>query len=136
MLVKKRKPYKGIFYSVFNKIKRQSKERDIPFSVTIQYIGNLFERQKGVCALTGTVLTLKKTSTDKTQTASLDRKDSSKGYIRGNLQWVHKSINKLKSNLQQESFIYLCYQVTKHHKEVNKNKKEWNSKSFLTKSRL
>lgn len=40
--------------------------------------------------------------------ASLDRIDSSQGYIKGNVQWVHKDINKMKFDLSQDRFLELC----------------------------
>lgn len=36
---------------------------------------------------------------------SLDRVDSSKGYIRGNIQWVTKRINWMKGDLSMEEFL-------------------------------
>ena len=106
--------YKGIIQSVFNKVKLSAAIRDIPFNVSLQYVGDLFEKQKGYCALTGQKLTLKKTLKDTTATASLDRKDSSKGYIQGNLQWVHKDVNRMKNNLKEETFVDLCKKVALH----------------------
>ena len=44
-------------------------------------------------------------------TASVDRIDSTKGYLKGNVQWVHKSINQMKSNRTDEEFIALCKAV-------------------------
>jgi hypothetical protein len=44
-------------------------------------------------------------------TASLDRIDSSKGYIEGNLQWVHKDVNIMKMDLSQVEFIDYCVKV-------------------------
>ena len=44
-------------------------------------------------------------------TASLDRIDSSKGYVKGNVQWVHKDINKMKTDFEQSIFIKLCKSV-------------------------
>jgi hypothetical protein len=44
-------------------------------------------------------------------TASLDRIDSSLGYVWGNVQWVHSVINDLKSNMAQEEFISWCQKV-------------------------
>ena len=41
-------------------------------------------------------------------TASLDRIDSSKGYIEGNIQWVHKDINRMKGDSSDNDFIKLC----------------------------
>ena len=37
-------------------------------------------------------------------TASLDRIDSTKGYVRGNIQWVHKDINWFKRDYPKISF--------------------------------
>jgi hypothetical protein len=47
-------------------------------------------------------------------TASVDRIDSSKGYIKGNVQWVHKTINKMKWGYSQGEFIEFCEAVVKH----------------------
>lgn len=121
-MVKRGKQYKGIFLTVFNKIKRQAKERGFEFNVTMKYVGDLFEKQGGKCALTGIELTLKKNTKDSSQTASLDRQDSTKGYIEGNLCWVHKRINKLKSNFDQEEFLNLCEKVTNHKIMLTKDK--------------
>lgn len=41
-------------------------------------------------------------------TASLDRIDSSRGYVEGNVQWVHKDVNFMKQALSQERFVELC----------------------------
>lgn len=45
------------------------------------------------------------------QTASLDRIDSSKGYIEGNVQWLHKDINRLKINYSDEDLIQICLEI-------------------------
>lgn len=44
-------------------------------------------------------------------TASIDRIDSSKGYIKGNIQIVHKTLNKMKLNMRDEEFIAICEEV-------------------------
>jgi len=41
-------------------------------------------------------------------TASLDRIDSTKGYTLDNIQWVHKTLNRLKMNLDNQEFIEWC----------------------------
>jgi hypothetical protein len=48
------------------------------------------------------------------RTASLDRIDSTKGYIEGNLQWVHRDINKLKKNLPDDRFVEICRAVASY----------------------
>lgn len=79
-------------------------------TVTIQEAWELFLKQEKTCALTG--ILLKFTSPNFENTASLDRIDSSKPYILGNIQWVHKDINLMKQVLSQERFIELCCTVS------------------------
>lgn len=129
---KPNKNYKGIFFSTFNTIKRNAERRKIPFNITIEYIGDLFEKQKGYCNLTGFKLELKKNPKDWTQTASLDRKDSSKGYIIGNLQWIHKKINKLKVDFPEYEFIELCYQIVEYQEKKKVEQELINTISDLT----
>ena len=50
----------------------------------------------------------------KLQTASLDRIDSTKGYSKDNIQWVHKDINCMKMDFSQQYFIDLCVKVAKN----------------------
>lgn len=47
-------------------------------------------------------------------TASLDRTDSTNGYVDGNIQWVHKNVNLAKHSLSQDDFIELCSSVASH----------------------
>lgn len=61
-----------------------------------------------------------KTKDDNRHTASLDRIDNTKGYIPGNVQWVHKSVNFCKGTLKERYFIKLCCQIANHIKKINK----------------
>jgi hypothetical protein len=72
-------------------------------------LDSLFERSNNRSALSGRYIEIDKT-------ASLDRIDSSKGYITGNLQWLHKDINWMKNSFSQEDFIKLCRDVTRYQK--------------------
>lgn len=52
-----------------------------------------------------------KTSYNKNYQASLDRIDSSKGYIKGNVRYISVSVNWLKNNLDDNhlrEFIQIC----------------------------
>jgi hypothetical protein len=85
-----------------------------PMELTIdmEYAWRLFKKQKEKCALSGIEIYFPKHGFDK-GTASLDRIDSLKGYVRGNVQWVHKDVNKMKNALDQEYFINMCSLITK-----------------------
>lgn len=123
--------YKGIFLSVFNNMKTKAVKRKIFFDLTIEYIGDLFEKQKGICVYTGEKLTLKKNTKDTSQTASLDRIDSTKGYVVNNVHWVNKKINKLKNNFNEKEFLHLCSIVAKHKKTKVFNKEKINELAKL-----
>lgn len=87
-----------------------------PLEVTItkEYMWDLFLKQKGLCNLSGLVITLPEHYRDGMFTASIDRIDSSKGYIVGNVQWVHKHINLMKNCFDQTYFIDMCKNIAKN----------------------
>ena len=100
----------GSFY--FNRIKRNAIQRRIEFSITIEYADELFQKQKHKCALSGIDLRILNRRGNRNEcTASLDRIDNSRGYVEGNLQWVHKDINKMKTDMDQDTFLDLCRKV-------------------------
>ena len=94
----------------FNKIINSAKSRNIHFDLTIDDITELLVRQNFKCALSGVEIYAGYNS-DKTQTASLDRIDSSKGYVIKNVQWLHKDVNVAKMALSQDDFIQMCVAV-------------------------
>ncbi len=105
------KGYKEISGIFFGKIKRGAKYRNMDFDVSIEYIWDLFLKQNRKCALTGIDLKFPPKSKDTDYTASLDRIDSSKGYIEGNVQWIHKNVNIMKNEFDQPYFLEICKKV-------------------------
>jgi len=94
-----------------NNAKRKS--RSLPFLIEIDYAWELYEKQNGKCALTGLDIPFPNKVEDG-DFPSLDRIDSNMGYIKGNVQWVHKHINVMKWNHEQEYFKQLCKLVVEH----------------------
>jgi len=97
----------------WSKIKRNAKKRGIKFNVTIQYVWKLFEKQNRKCKLSGLEITFGKLS-NQSFTASLDRIDNTKGYVKCNVHWVHKDINRIKSDLDISYFKTLCKLVVEN----------------------
>jgi hypothetical protein len=85
---------------------RPGRKRSFDFDVSLKYVLQLLETQKSLCALTGEPISFKDGN------ASLDRIDSSVGYTEGNVQWVHRIINFMKSTMSQEQFIKWCFLVS------------------------
>lgn len=104
------KGYKGVPLTYFSSLMRGAKggkgRKPIDFNVSIEFIGDLLESQSNKCALSGLPINYR------AKTISLDRIDSSKGYIEGNVQWVHKDINMMKRHYEEAYFKYLCKLVS------------------------
>lgn len=112
-----REGHKDISGKMWRKIVSGAKVRELDFEITIEYISDLLESQNWTCALSGLPIHLPEDSRAHDQgewTASLDRIDSTKGYVVGNVQWVHKHINWMKNAYPEEYFIDLCKHVAAH----------------------
>jgi hypothetical protein len=103
----------------YSAIKYNAARRGIHFDVSIDYLDQQWEFQNGRCFYTGVELDL---ASRDGATASLDRKDSSIGYIEGNVRWVEKDINYCKYTLSEDRFLDLIVQIYEHAirgKEIN-----------------
>lgn len=100
-----------ISFDFWGDILRGAEQRNLPVTLDIEYIWDLFLAQGRCCALSGLSLTFPTKVRSGDGTASLDRIDSSKGYVPGNVQWVHKHINIMKRNHTDAYFIELCKAV-------------------------
>lgn len=88
--------------------------RNIEFNITIEYAWDLFLKQNGKCFYTGDEIFLNSRNGKEEITASLDRIDSSKGYIEGNVVWCRKDINIMKNDKSYIEFLDLCNKVAKY----------------------
>jgi len=91
----------------YNSLRRKAQTRKLPFSVSIEFLDKLYFQQNQKCHFTGEFIDFI------SKTASLDRIDSKKGYIKNNVQWVHKDVNMMKNNRDEQDFIHRCVQI--HH---------------------
>lgn len=108
------KGYNGLDGQRIATYRLNAKRRNIPFEISAEYLWRLLEKQNFQCALSGVSLYIRRNDT----TASPDRIDSTKGYIEGNIQWVHKRINDMKRNDSDETLIDWCKKIVKY----NENK--------------
>lgn len=113
--------YKLIAKSYYSKLKRMAIQRNLQFKISMKDMWLQFEKQAGICALSKEpiFLTVTETKRAELQTASLDRKDSSKDYTKDNIQWIHKSINKMKWNFTEDKFKYWCKLIVENYENIN-----------------
>lgn len=108
------KGYKEISSKHWKAIIRDAKRRSIEFDVTIEFCWDLLELQNHTCVFSGRKLIMRGNQNGKySGNASLDRIDSSKGYVKGNLQWIDKEFQQMKMNIPDDKFISLCLEVAK-----------------------
>ena len=93
--------------------KSRAKERVDKYGdsdLTPEYLKELWEKQRGVCPYTSLNMELCENTQDyhikgKPNKASLDRIDSSKGYIKGNVEFVCLAVNYAKNGFTKEEMI-------------------------------
>lgn len=100
----------GYNNSKYLKGKKQTFELDI----TMEYIWDLFLQQEKKCALSRLPLQFPEGRKVHGGTASLDRIDSTKGYVKGNVQWLHKEVNMLKGPRSDKELVELCKLIAKN----------------------
>lgn len=91
---------------------KQKKRHKIEIDLTIEFAWSLFLKQERRCFLSGLPIAFSRDF--RYNTASLDRIDSSLGYTKDNVQWVHKTINFMKRTYSQEYFIEMCKKVAEN----------------------
>ena len=110
------KGYEKISGKYWETLRRNAFKRKLDFQISIEYAWQIFQNQNEKCALTGLPLTFKTKSDSCDGTASLDRIDSSNGYVEGNIQWVDKNVNTVKWDLSIDNFFRVCKMVVEHNK--------------------
>ena len=96
-------------YTWFETKRKGGLHRGLDWELEPQDIVNLYKQQEGKCALTGWDIgwAIK----GLTATVSIDRIDSSEGYLKTNVQLLHKDVNMAKQQYSQDYFIEICKAV-------------------------
>lgn len=105
------KGHEEISGTYWTRAQRKAKMRGFAFEVTLPYAWDLYQCQRGQCALSGIPIVFSSTGAAHDGCASLDRIDSTKGYVPGNVQWVHKDVNKMKWDTSEPEFIRFCHLI-------------------------
>lgn len=100
------------FRETLKKVKNRSKSKNREYDIDLQYLKEVWENQKGKCPYLKRKLVLPLTdqSHDKSNPnliASLDRIDSSKGYVKGNIQFISTTLNFAKNKYSENVLLDL-----------------------------
>ncbi len=97
--------------------RRRTKSNGRECNITLEYLKEIWEKQGGRCPYTGWKLDNLETTNDwdsnilHPKTASLDRIDSRKGYVLGNVQFVSIMANYAKRDFLEKELITFCQAV-------------------------
>ena len=118
------KGYKEIPGAFMNRIINRSKKANREVEINAKDIYELWVKQNKKCALAGLPIDFininkgninrKESKYDLVCSASIDRIDSNKGYIKQNIQLVHKDVNMIKKEYDQNYFLTLCRLITEN----------------------
>lgn len=98
-------------WSPYKRILTYSKSRKgYENNLTEEFLMKLNEKQNNRCAISRIVF-----DNDKNK-ISIDRIDSSKGYLMDNVQLVTFNVNRMKNNFKQEYFINICKKISQNGK--------------------
>lgn len=113
------KGYEEIRAGFWNGYKESARVRKIPFEITMKYAWGLYEAQGRKCTLSGVPIGFGPNRQNSLTTASLDRLDNSKGYVEGNVQWVHKVVNIMRNVLSIPEFLVWCEKIARRNQKAS-----------------
>ena len=79
-------------------------------------VADIMTAQDCKCALTGWDISFPEVGHSQSAPASIDRIDSSMGYVRGNIQLLTRHVNMMKQVYDNTYFIDVCKAVAENHK--------------------
>ena len=96
---------------LYQRVRNSSTKRNKKMTITREDLEQLVIESKGICAISGLQMTTLHGDPNK---ASVDRIDSSKGYIKGNIQLTTTRANVIKKNWGDDDILEFCLAVVKH----------------------
>lgn len=116
--------YKEITGTYLHNWKTNAESRNVSIDVTEEQLWDQYINQKKLCALSGRPIGFED------NTASLDRIDSSLGYSKQNIQWLHKDVNRAKMDMSDSDFVKMCDEISTNF-QTNKNKMKIDTNNFI-----
>jgi len=102
---------------IFNSSKGNAKKKGIEHSISLNYLEELWNNQNGLCYYTNKpMLKSLENIKDNHDSVSIDRIDSSKGYIIGNIVLCRWVINRMKNDLSNSYFLETISEIYKNFK--------------------
>lgn len=98
----------------------RAKRKQLPFDLDADFLWCLYLEQRCQCAISGIEISVECVN-NKFGSASVDRIDPVKGYIKDNVQWVHQYVNIMKWDKSQTELIKWCAIITEFQKDTHES---------------
>lgn len=101
----------------YKRMHRGATRRNMPVQITIEDLEEIFVNQNFKCPLTNLELRIAWGTRDDSivkSNASVDRKDSTKGYTKDNIHIIHVDANFMKGMYSEQHFINICHLIAKN----------------------
>lgn len=93
----------------------RSCKKGIEFDITYEDLKEIYDKQHGNCYYSGIKMEIAiKGNVNNTNTLSVDRIDSSKGYVKTNIVLCCDSVNTMKMKLNTNDFLDVCKKIVNH----------------------
>jgi hypothetical protein len=112
--------YNTLSGSYWVSLRKSALRRNLEFNISKEYVWDILEKQNFRCNLSGVPIEFDRKNHKETQTASVDRIDSKIGYFEGNIQILHKNLNRLKHGHLNEYIISWSHIINNYQKLKNK----------------
>lgn len=94
--------------------KSRAKAKNLDFDLTLEYLEELWNKQNGICAISGIPMTLNIDKGRNPYNVSVDQINPSGGYTKDNIQLVCMCVNQLKSDFDISVILNICKNILKN----------------------
>ena len=98
----------------------RAKKKNLPFTITKEYLKELWDKQEGKCAISGVEMTFEQCNGRTPKNVSIDQINHKEGYVPGNVQLVCMAINQMKSDLELDELYSFCNAILENKEKYGK----------------
>lgn len=121
---KRTKDIKGWFTPMLGSTKIRATRKNVVCDIDINFLVELYNKQKGKCAITSWEMTTISGEGYKDSNISIDRIDSTRGYIKDNIRLTCRGANAFKGTWNDNQLVELCIAILNNRGYKIKNQKE------------
>lgn len=96
--------------------KLRAETKNIPFNITKEFLKELWDKQNGLCAISGIKMTYEMDLGRIPTNISIDQINPKEGYTQNNIQLIYMAVNQMKSDLSMEQLYEFCRAILQNKK--------------------